>query len=256
MANQPTVGGSTGVWGQILNDYLSVSLDSAGFLKAVVQDLTFTGNGSDIIFPDPAGGNSNAIVWNNSTFLPQLLGNSAGNGLTMSVLSGEFTFSILRRDTTAGNQTAGNLNFEMPNSLGNAYRIGWIRGKQTDNTSGSEDGYIDIETIEAGANVERVRFGADAGGGVGIWAVTGLGSNQFLALNGSVSAGLYNNGANGFVGTITNHAFKLRQNNADVITLTAAGNITLHSYGTGSGAVTVGIADSGGAGFKLLRVPN
>ena len=32
--------------------------------------------------------------------------------------------------------------------------------------------------------------------------------------------------------------------------------ITFQTYGSGTGIVTVGAADSGGAGFKLLRVPN
>jgi len=35
-----------------------------------------------------------------------------------------------------------------------------------------------------------------------------------------------------------------------------AGVLTLSAYGGGSGVVTVGAADSGGAGFRLLRVPN
>jgi hypothetical protein len=34
------------------------------------------------------------------------------------------------------------------------------------------------------------------------------------------------------------------------------GGVTLPSYGAGGGVVTVGAADSGGAGFKVLRVPN
>ena len=39
-------------------------------------------------------------------------------------------------------------------------------------------------------------------------------------------------------------------------TLTGAGILALPFYGSGGGVVSVGAADSGGAGYKLLRVPN
>ena len=39
-------------------------------------------------------------------------------------------------------------------------------------------------------------------------------------------------------------------------TLAVNGAFTLSSLGTGGGLVSVGAADSGGVGFKLLRVPN
>jgi hypothetical protein len=38
--------------------------------------------------------------------------------------------------------------------------------------------------------------------------------------------------------------------------LSSTGNLTLSSYGTGGGLVSVGAADSGGTGYKVLRVPN
>lgn len=40
------------------------------------------------------------------------------------------------------------------------------------------------------------------------------------------------------------------------MSLSTAGVLTLSNYGSGGGVVTVGGADSGGAGFRLLRVPN
>lgn len=40
------------------------------------------------------------------------------------------------------------------------------------------------------------------------------------------------------------------------LVMTDSGLLTLPAYGSGGGALTVGAADSGGAGFKLLRVPN
>lgn len=39
-------------------------------------------------------------------------------------------------------------------------------------------------------------------------------------------------------------------------TLTVNGDLTLASLGGAGGLVSVGAADSGGVGFRLLRVPN
>ena len=255
MSRLPVVGSDTDAWGAILNDYLGQEHTTLGGHSAITATgLTMTQSAAHVTFPDPQL-NSNMILWD-GTFAPQILGNSAGTGLTMACTGTEFVMSILRRDIIAGAQTVGDINFEIPNANGIAYRVGIIRGKQTINTAGSEQGYINIEAMNAGSNTEWARFGADAGGGLGVWAVTGLGSNQFLAINGAVSVALFNNGATGFLGTLSNHAMKLRQNNTDVITLTTPGDITLHGYGSGTGAVTVGAADSGGLGFKVLRVPN
>lgn len=43
---------------------------------------------------------------------------------------------------------------------------------------------------------------------------------------------------------------------SSALTVTAVGNVALPGYGGGSGQITVGAADSGGLGFKVLRVPN
>lgn len=220
------------------------------FAGAQSTDLTLFDQAEGITLPDPVVKNP-GIVWSNSTFGPAIMGNSAGTGLTMSVLQSELVFSLLRRDIAAGNQTAADINFEMPNSVGNAYRIGFIRGKQTGNTAGSEQGYIDVETINAGANTEWARFGADAGGGIGVWAVTGLGSNQFLALNGAVAAGLYNNAASGFVGTLTSHSFRLRTNNTDAITIDNAQNVTMASLLSLTGIAFAGLGTPGNGGIRF-----
>jgi hypothetical protein len=58
---------------------------------------------------------------------------------------------------------------------------------------------------------------------------------------------------------VTNGAVRLTIDSAGLTTmnaLTVGGAVTLVSLGGGGGAVSVGAADSGGAGFKLLRVPN
>lgn len=41
-----------------------------------------------------------------------------------------------------------------------------------------------------------------------------------------------------------------------LLSLTTLGILTLPAYGAGGGAVSVGAADSGGVGFRVLRVPN
>jgi hypothetical protein len=60
----------------------------------------------------------------------------------------------------------------------------------------------------------------------------------------------------GFVGSLTNNIFSIRANNTAALTIGTAGTLTLPAYGSGGGLMTVGAADSGGVGFKLLRVPN
>lgn len=250
MSRLPIVSGDLNAWGAILNDYLSQEHTATGGHGAVTAtSLAITVTAGNITFPDPQL-NSNTILWN-GPFAPQIVGNSAGAGLTMACTGSEFIFSILRRDIVAGAQSAGNMNFEMPNSNGLAYRIGFIHGKQTDNTAGSEDGYINVETIEAGVNTERVRFG-DAS-----WACTGLGSNQFLAQNTLThQVALFHNGATGFLATLQGDPLDLRTNNTSRILIGGAGGITLSGFGGGTGVMSVGAVDSGGAGFRLLRVPN
>jgi hypothetical protein len=60
----------------------------------------------------------------------------------------------------------------------------------------------------------------------------------------------------GFIFTDNVNTLNLGAGNTTRLSITSGGTITFLGYGGGTGAVSVGAVDSGGAGFRLLRVPN
>lgn len=69
---------------------------------------------------------------------------------------------------------------------------------------------------------------------------------------------IWNNGGSVFNMACGTDSYRWYSNNlgTELMRMSNTGTLTLGTYGSGGGAVSVGAADSGGAGFRLLRVPN
>lgn len=93
---------------------------------------------------------------------------------------------------------------------------------------------------------------AAAGVNAAVIAQRGSSTKYFIGFDASDQFAILNAAGN---------AVNIGSTDAGVVSVRAglsvlAGTVTFVGYGSGTGVVSVGAADSGGAGFKLLRVPN
>jgi|SRR6266446_2586058 len=118
-------------------------------------------------------------------------------------------------------------------------------------------------SIQNSLNTQE-NFGVTEGGDVAIRSTLSVPAINLSA----VVALTFTNAAASIIPGATSLSFRNNANGADNLLITDAGIATIRAgltltagtftlpLGTGTGIVSVGAADSGGAGFKLLRVPN
>lgn len=128
-----------------------------------------------------------------------------------------------------------------------------------DETTLANGGLMDVK--KQGGTVV---FAIDKNGSVTIAPSTGVGLTigsgrgvQFTG-NGTTPGPSINASSNTLriIGGTSGILFGSQDNGTQWAAFSNTGVLTLNSYGGGGGQVTVGAADSGGAGFKVLRVPN
>jgi hypothetical protein len=209
------------------------------------------GTHDNIHFPDPGVANK-SISWNGGN-IPAITSHGSANGIVLRVATGNNDVTIFRAESVAGSIEIGNLNFEGINSTGGTFRPASIFGLQTDRAAGNESGYLSIQTRNAGGTSERIAVGQ---GGVALTATSTTTLQVVAQYDTTHRLFMFCNTTTGYVGTFDSLPLVLRTNNTDRITIDASGVITFAGYGAGTGEVSVGAADSGGPGFKVLRVPN
>ena len=225
------------IWNTTTATFSTISFtngNNQATLSGANNALTFLGSAGNgaIIFPDPVAGNSNPIVWK-AAALPQILANSAGTGVTMSLSTGAPIISILRRDIGSGTREIGRITYEGADSLGGAFRPGLLIATQTDNTSGAAGGFLGIQTLYSGVTTERMRIAS----GVSINTATEFGPGTL-----NVASATYANGLAAQVASAT--GVNLMSVRGISATQTAANNLRGTCTFSASNTCSVGFASN------------
>jgi hypothetical protein len=227
----------------------------------ITGDLNLPGGGLGITngttrFLSVASGGAPALTWNTTAFVIGTDPGSTsyllrvGGGLQLAETTGnsaQFSTSfsgigpILRLSRSAATARTWQLRLNAAAQL-----------ELMDETAGAVrltvdvNGALVVGTDPGGS--ELIRSSTARHGTLQITTVVNLADNTQLQWGGSAGDAILGNSSTHVISIYTGNAMRLQ--------IGATGLLTIPAYGFGGGSVSAGAADSGGTGFRVLRVPN